>query len=159
MSSLLYRYHTLTAEFSSTVGLYPGDQVKIAGVPVGTVEAIQPGPEHTKVTLSVESGAPVPADVAALLVAPNLVAARFIELAPVYEDGPTLASGAEIPDDRTAVPIEWDQVKDELTNLSRQLGPQPPSVQGPLTRFVNQAADTFAGNGDTFRQAVRERHC
>ncbi|MEW5808755.1 MAG: MCE family protein [Actinomycetota bacterium] len=147
---------TITAEFSSTVGLYPGDQVKIAGVPVGTVEAIQPGPEHTKVTLSVESGAPVPADVAALLVAPNLVAARFIELAPVYEDGPTLASGAEIPDDRTAVPIEWDQVKDELTNLSRQLGPQPPSVQGPLTRFVNQAADTFAGNGDTFRQAVRE---
>ena len=29
-------------------------------------------------------------------------------------------------------------------------------MQGPLTSFVNQAADTFDGKGDSFRQAVRE---
>jgi phospholipid/cholesterol/gamma-HCH transport system substrate-binding protein len=30
------------------------------------------------------------------------------------------------------------------------------SVQGPLSAFVNQAADTFDGNGDSFRNALRE---
>jgi phospholipid/cholesterol/gamma-HCH transport system substrate-binding protein len=29
-------------------------------------------------------------------------------------------------------------------------------LQGPLAAFVNQAADTFDGNGDSFRQALRE---
>jgi phospholipid/cholesterol/gamma-HCH transport system substrate-binding protein len=29
-------------------------------------------------------------------------------------------------------------------------------VQGPLAAFVNQAADTFDGNGDSFREALRE---
>ena len=29
-------------------------------------------------------------------------------------------------------------------------------MQGPLSSFVNQAADTFDGNGDSFRQALRE---
>ena len=29
-------------------------------------------------------------------------------------------------------------------------------MQGPLREFVNQAADTFDGNGDSFRNALRE---
>ena len=29
-------------------------------------------------------------------------------------------------------------------------------MQGPLAAFVNQAADTFDGNGDSFRKALRE---
>jgi putative ABC transport system permease protein len=36
------------------------------------------------------------------------------------------------------------------------LGPQQGSLQGPLSAFVNQAADTFDGNGDSFRKALRE---
>ncbi len=54
------------------------------------------------------------------------------------------------------MPVEWDEVKEQLTQLSAQLGPQQGSMQGPLSSFVNQAADTFDGNGDSFRQALRE---
>ncbi|MDR3663784.1 MAG: MCE family protein, partial [Mycobacterium sp.] len=57
---------------------------------------------------------------------------------------------------RTGVPVEWDDVKKQLTQLSAQLGPQAGSVQGPLANFINQAADTFDGNGDSFRNALRE---
>src|SRR5690606_13936483 len=64
--------------------------------------------------------------------------------------------GAVLDTDRTAVPVEWDQVKEELTKLSTQLGPGGQDVQGPLSAFVNQAADTFDGNGDSFRSALRE---
>lgn len=147
---------TITGFFTSSIGLYVGDEVKVAGVPVGKIDSIEPGAAQTKIVMTIPHDLAVPADAAALIVAPNLVSSRFIELAPVYEQGPALSDGAEIPLGRTAVPVEWDQVKDELTKLSQQLGPQPGSVQGPLSTFVNQAADTFDGTGDSFRQAVRE---
>ncbi len=152
------RPHPLQIEayFSSAIGLYPGDEVKVAGVPVGTVTSVEPSPEHTAVKLTVGGSVRIPADAQALLVAPNLVSARFIELTPVYAEGAAMAGGTVIGIDRTAIPVEWDDVKAQLTQLSAQLGPQSGSLQGPLTTFVNQAADTFDGKGESFRQAVRE---
>src|SRR5690606_25063650 len=143
----------LTAYFTSAIGLYPGDDVRIVGAPVGKVDSIQPRARDVKVTMTVKNGVKVPADAKALVIAPNIVAARFIQLTPPYTSGPQMVDGDEIGLDRTAVPVEWDEVKEQLTQLSAQLGPQPGSVQGPLSAFVNQAADTFDGNGDTFRRA------
>lgn len=146
----------ITAYFTSAVGLYPGDEVRIVGVPVGKIDTIDPRAEDVKVTMTLDHGVQVPADAKALMIAPNLVAARFIQLTPAYTGGPVMQDGAAIGLDRTAVPVEWDEVKEQLTALSAQLGPQQGSMQGPLSAFVNQAADTFDGNGDSFRQALRE---
>ncbi|BCI55350.1 mammalian cell entry protein [Mycolicibacterium litorale] len=146
----------ITAYFTSAVGLYPGDEVRIVGVPVGKIDTIEPRADDVKVTMTVDNGVQVPADAKALMIAPNLVAARFIQLTPAYTGGPAMEAGASIGLDRTAVPVEWDEVKEQLTALSAQLGPQQGSMQGPLSAFVNQAADTFDGNGDSFRQALRE---
>ena len=44
-----------TAYFPNTNGLYTGDEVRILGVAVGTVEKIEPQPNTTKVTFSVAS--------------------------------------------------------------------------------------------------------
>ena len=141
--------------FSSAVGLYPGDDIRIVGVPVGTISSIEPQADAVKITMSMNNGIKVPADAHAIIVAPNLVSARFIQLTPAYTQGEAMADGATIGSDRTGVPVEWDEVKEELTKLSRTLGPQA-GAQGPLAAFVNQAADTFDGNGDSFRQALRE---
>ena len=148
--------HKVVGYFTSAVGLYPGDEVRIVGVPVGSVDSIEPRATDVKVTMSVKDGVKVPADAKALIIAPNLVSARFVQFTPAYTGGAVMADGAEIGLDRTAVPVEWDEVKEQLTQLSTQLGPQQGSMQGPLSAFVNQAADTFDGNGDSFRQALRE---
>ena len=148
--------HKVIGYFSSAVGLYPGDDVRIVGVPVGSIESIEPQAEAVKITMDVKDGVKLPADARAVIMAPNLVSARFIQLTPAYTKGPVMADGATIGLDRTAVPVEWDEVKSELTKLSETLGPQAGSMQGPLGDFVNQAADTFDGNGDSFRQALRE---
>lgn len=147
---------TITGYFASTVGLYPGDEVEILGVPVGSVTSIEPGPDHAVVTFTVRAGVPVPADVTAVIMAPNLLSARTLELAPVYTTGPKLADRTTIPIARTAVPVEWDDVKDQLTQLTSQLGPQNGTLQGPLREAIDQAADTFDNNGLSFRNAVRE---
>jgi phospholipid/cholesterol/gamma-HCH transport system substrate-binding protein len=146
----------LAAYFASATGLYPGDTVRVAGVPVGSIDSIEPRRNDVKVTMSLPADVPIPADVHAVVMAPNLVAARFIQLAPAYATGPVLPDGASIELDRTATPVEWDEVKAELTKLSAQFGPSPGSVKGPLSAFIDQAADTFDGNGEPFRHALRE---
>jgi phospholipid/cholesterol/gamma-HCH transport system substrate-binding protein len=142
--------------FTSAVGLYPGDQIRIVGVPVGTIDSIEPRAEDVKITMSVDRGVKVPADARAIIMSPNLVAARFIQLAPAYTGGPALPNGATIALDHTAVPVEWDEVKQSLTDLAKQLSPAAGELQGPLGKAINQAADTFNGNGDSFRTSLRE---
>lgn len=150
------RSYSITGYFASAVGLYPGDEVRVVGVPVGRVRSIEPHPDNVKITMTVDKSVPLPADVRALLMAPNIVSARVIQLAPAYTDGQKLADGAVLGQDRTAVPVEWDEVKQELTQLSAQLGPGQGKLNGALSTLVNQAAETFDGNGDSFRNALRE---
>jgi phospholipid/cholesterol/gamma-HCH transport system substrate-binding protein len=142
--------------FTSAVGLYPGDQVRIVGVPVGKIDSIEPRAEDVKITMSVDHGVKVPAGARAIVMAPNLVAARFIQLAPAYTGGPAMPDGASIELSRTAVPVEWDEVKQALSDLAKQLSPAAGQMQGPLGRVINQAADTLNGNGESFHNALRE---
>ncbi|MGJ6122012.1 MCE family protein [Mycolicibacterium sp. Y3] len=146
----------IVAYFTTAVGLYPGDEVRVVGVPIGRIDSIEPRATDVKISMTLDDGIKVPADARALIIAPNLVSARFIQLTPAYTGGDALADNAQIGLDRTGVPVEWDEVKEQLTQLSAQLGPKQGGVQGPLVAAVNQAADTFDGNGDSFRQALRE---
>ena len=115
---------TITAYFTTATGIYPGDEVRVSGVKVGTIAAIEPQGTRAKMTLDVDRGVPIPADAKAVIVAQNLVSARYVQLTPAYEtSGPTMADGAVIPVDRTAVPVEWDEVKTQLMRLATDLGP------------------------------------
>jgi phospholipid/cholesterol/gamma-HCH transport system substrate-binding protein len=142
--------------FTSAVGLYPGDQIRVVGVPVGKIESIEPRAEDVKITMSVDRGVKIPQDARAVIMSPNLVAARFIQVAPAYTGGPVMPDGASIDLSHTAVPVEWDEVKAALTDLAKQLSPAAGQMQGPLGKVINQAADTFDGNGDSFHAALRE---
>lgn len=146
----------ITAYFKSAVGLYPGDQVRILGVQVGEIESIDPGPSNVRIVMTVDEGIKVPKDAKAVIMSPNLVAARFIQLSPAFTGGAELPDGASIDQSRTAIPVEWDEVKEALTRLSVQLSPATGELQGPLGAAINQAADTLNGNGDSFHNALRE---
>ncbi|OBF51702.1 mammalian cell entry protein [Mycobacterium sp. 852002-53434_SCH5985345] len=147
---------SIVGYFTSAVGLYPGDQVRVVGVPVGQIDTIEPRPSDVKITMSVSKDVKIPKDAKAIIMSPNLVAARFIQLTPAYTGGAVLPDGGSIALERTGVPVEWDEVKESLTQLAVQLGPTTGSMQGPLGRAINQAADTFNGNGESFHNALRE---
>ncbi|WP_157123604.1 MlaD family protein, partial [Mycobacterium shimoidei] len=116
---------TITAYFTTATAIYPGDEVRVSGVKVGTIKSIQPDGTRAKMTLHVDRDVPVPADAKAVIVASNLVAARYVQLAPAYRDtGPVMGDGAVIPIERTAVPVEWDEVKTQLMRLATELGPK-----------------------------------
>jgi phospholipid/cholesterol/gamma-HCH transport system substrate-binding protein len=147
---------TIVGYFTSAVGLYPGDQVRVLGVPVGSINTIEPRPSDVKITMSVSKDVQIPKDAQAVIISPNLVSARFIQLTPAYTGGAVLPGGGSIDLNRTAVPVEWDEVKEALTQLAVQLGPTTGSMQGPLGAAINQAADTLDGKGESFHNALRE---
>ncbi|MDH6293334.1 MCE family protein [Rhodococcus opacus] len=138
---------TVTAYFPNTNGIYVGDQVKILGVDVGRIDAIEPDGERMKVTFHYDSQYQVPQDAKAAILSPSLVTSRAIQLTPAYTGGPALTDHDEIPLEHTAVPIEWDDFRAQLQHLSESLGPTEQSANGPLGQFVNDAADSLSGKG------------
>jgi virulence factor Mce-like protein len=149
---------TITAYFPTATAIYPGDEVRVSGVKVGSIESIKPEGTQTKMTLSVDRGVPIPADAKAVIVAQNLVAARYVQLTPAYRNnqGPKMADGAVIPSERTAVPVEWDEVKTQLMRLSTDLGPQTGVSGTSVSRFIDSAANAMGGNGDKLRQTLAQ---
>lgn len=148
------RRTTFVAYFTNTNGLYTGDEVRILGVAVGTVDAIEPNAKNAKVTFSVDAQYPVPADVRAAILSPSLVSARAIQLVPAYSGGPKLEAGQSIPQDRTAVPVEWDDFRGQLEKLTDSLQPTVPGGASPLGAFVSTTAANLRGQGDTARETV-----
>jgi phospholipid/cholesterol/gamma-HCH transport system substrate-binding protein len=145
---------TFVAYFANTNGLYVGDEVRILGVAVGTVDRIEPQRDNARVTFSVDAQYPVPADVRAAILSPSLVSARAIQLVPAYTSGPKLSAGATIPRDRTVVPVEWDDFRGQLEKLTDSLQPTTPGGPSAVGAFVNTAADNLRGQGDTARDTV-----
>jgi virulence factor Mce-like protein len=148
---------TITAYFVSATGIYSGDEVRVAGVKVGTIASIEPVGGQARMTIDVDHDVPIPADAKAVIVAQSLVAARYVQLAPAYEtSGPTMQDGAVIPVDRTAIPVEWDQVKAQLTRLATDLGPRNGVSGTSISRFIDSAANAMDGNGEKLRQTLAE---
>ena len=152
---------TITAYFTSATAIYPGDDVRVAGVKVGTIKAIAPQGTKAKMTLAVQHDVPVPADARAVIVSQNLVGARYVQLAPAYgaegvPAGPILSDGAVIDTDRTAVPVEWDEVKAQLDRLATDLGPTAGASTSSLGRFIDSAANAMSGNGDKLRETIKQ---
>ena len=144
----------LTAYFSRTTGLYVGDDVRVLGVRVGEVDSITPGPKHVTVTFTVDHGVDVPAKVKAAIVAPNLVTGRFVQLAPAYRSGPRLPAGSVIKD--TAVPIEFDDVKAQLTRLAKALAPTAKDSKGALAGVVNTADKNLTGSAEQLHTMLHD---
>ncbi len=148
---------TITAYFTAATAIYPGDEVRVAGVQVGTIASIEPVGTQAKMTMRVDRKVPIPADAKAVIVAQNLVAQRYVQLTPAYRSaGPRMADGAVIPSERTAVPVEWDEVKAQLMRLTTELGPNAKVSTPSVARFIDSAANAMEGNGDKLRQALAQ---
>jgi phospholipid/cholesterol/gamma-HCH transport system substrate-binding protein len=153
-----FRPTTITAYFPTATAIYPGDDVRVSGMKVGTIASIQPQGTQAKIVMHVDRNVSIPADAKAVIVAQNLVAARYVQLTPAYRSsGPTMRDGAVIPIQRTAVPLEWDQVKDQLMKLATELGPNSKVSTPSVSRFIDSAADALGdGNGEKLRQTLAQ---
>ena len=146
--------NTVVAYFPETLALYPGDKIQIMGVRVGTIESIDPAGDKMKVTFSYDNKFKVPANATASILNPSLVASRTIQLSPPYTGGPVLEDDAVIPIDRTQVPVEYDELRDSINRILRDLGPTPEQPKGPFGDIIESAADGFAGKGEQLNKTL-----
>lgn len=145
----------ITVDFQQTNSVYKGSDVKILGVAVGRVESLTPRGDVVRVKLSYDGKYKVPDDVKAVVVSPSIVGDRFIQLAPAYDGGPVLKDNAHLSVDRTAVPVELDQVYKSLDDLSVALGPKGANKDGSLSRVIDDTAGQLDGQGAQLNETIK----
>ena len=147
---------TITAHFPRTVSLYEGSDVRVLGVPIGTVDTVTPSGTDVVVTMSYDAEVEVPADAEAVIISPSVVGDRYIQLTPAYDgEGEVLADGATMQTEETAVPLELDQIYENLDRLNVALGPTGANRNGALSDLLEVTAENFGGQGEQFNETIR----
>lgn len=147
---------TLSATFDRTVGLYVESDVRVLGVKIGKVTAIEPEGDRVRVEMEYDEKYDVPADAKAVVIAPSIVSDRYVQLTPVYTGGSALEDGAELSGDRTAVPVELDEIYASLDKLNLALGPQGANKDGALSDLLSVGARNLDGNGELLNATLKD---
>jgi virulence factor Mce-like protein len=125
--------YTVEAVVQSANELHGGSPVRIAGVNVGKVTKVRPGPGTTAIVeMAIDGkGRPIHRD-ATLKIRPRLFLEGnfYVDLKPGSPSAPELHDGGTIPLSQTAIPVQLDQVlsaldhdtRDSLRTLVEQFG-------------------------------------
>jgi phospholipid/cholesterol/gamma-HCH transport system substrate-binding protein len=112
--------YTVTASFENAAQLVKGNQVDVAGVPVGTISDISlsdDGQALVKMEISDSAYAPLPDGTHATIRSQSLsgIANRYVDLAlPTQPDGKQISSGGEITQADTTSEVDLDQLFNTL---------------------------------------------
>ncbi|MGV0741321.1 MCE family protein [Mycolicibacterium sp. XJ870] len=112
LSSLHLGHTTYTAEFKQAASLRPGDQVTVAGIPVGTVSRTALAGDRVLVTMKIRNGVPLGQQTTAAIKLTTVLGSRYVELKP--SDGGPLADH-RIPLARTSVPYDLQKLLQDST--------------------------------------------
>lgn len=136
---------TFRAQFTDVTGLAEGDDVRIAGVRVGSVEGIAVVDRNiAEVTFTVQSSTPLPDSVQALVRYRNLVGQRYIALSEGNgSGGKTLAADDVIPLERTTPALDLTALFGGFRPLFQALAPDD------VKRLSFEIIQVFQGEGDT----------
>jgi phospholipid/cholesterol/gamma-HCH transport system substrate-binding protein len=132
----------LTATFDDVSGLTTGDQVKIAGAPVGRVDGIRVVDGRARVRMTVRESVRVPADSEAAVRWRDAMGRRVIYLIPGTSPE-RMRTGAHIT--RTRSVVDGGALLDQLAPLTRSV--DPTKVNQVLVSLA-QALDGNAGSID-----------
>jgi phospholipid/cholesterol/gamma-HCH transport system substrate-binding protein len=139
-----------SARFVDATGLLPGDDIRIAGVVVGTVNSIEVVDRRTaQVDFSVDSGQKLPATVNATIKYRNLIGQRYVALD--QGAGPTgemLPEGGQIPLERTRPALNLTVLFNGFQPLFRGLDPEQ------INKLSMEIVQTLQGEGGTVQSLL-----
>lgn len=141
------RTRTVSAYFDRTVSLYPGSELRVMGVKIGTVTAVVPEGDRVRVAMEYDEEYKLPADAKAAIVTPTLTADRFVQIAPAYSGGAVMPDKAKIALKETGTPVELDRIYQSLSDLTQALGPNGANKNGALDDLLTAGTRALKGNG------------
>jgi ABC-type transporter Mla subunit MlaD len=117
------RGYRFTATFPEATLLGTQAEVRISGVPVGKVIALErsPGGGRTRATIELQRRyAPLPADSRAMLRAKTLIGETYVDLMPGRRGAPVLRDGGHLADAQIAPTVELDEIYRALDAPTRR---------------------------------------
>ncbi len=159
---------TVYTVLPSAAGLSPNFNVTLNGVDVGSVKSVSLVPKGSKVTMSIDHGQPVPADVVARVAIANPLGEQEVQLVPASSSGAGasgaittaalsgsrkeadrasafLQNGATVPAAPDPIPADVGTVVAEATKLLQAI------PVGSLNELLHQTAVALNGNAGSLR--------
>ncbi len=138
--------HKYRLLFQTGGQLVPGNQVLVAGQPVGTIDSIDLTDDN-QAAVSVTMDDPLREGTSAIIRATSLsgVANRYISLTPGPNNASEIAPGATITGEDTTAPVDLDQ----LFNVFK------PKERQALQKFIQGNATVYTGNNKLANRAYK----
>lgn len=108
-TKIFERNYTVRAEFTDASDIATGDPVRVAGIEVGQVTAVEREPETVKLTMDIKQAVKLSSGTQAAIKLRTLLGKKFVELADPGT-GPKLKAGTLIPLSRTHPATDVDEV-------------------------------------------------
>ncbi|WP_300682096.1 MlaD family protein [Nocardioides sp.] len=145
--------HTYTAMFTDVTSLHTGDDVRMAGVKVGTVDKISVSEDPAagdvaRVRFTVTDSTPMTQGTTAQLRFRNLVGQRYLSLAPPTTPGTTLPANYVFSTDQTTPALDLTALFNGFQPLFRLLNPDD------VNTLSSQIIAVFQGEGPTVDDLV-----
>lgn len=177
--------YSLSADVSDAAGLQPGNEVRVAGVKVGTVKRVELTPDSARIDMEIQDDVRIPVESELEVKLKTLLGQKFVDLqmprafveaaaAGGDPDDATdgyLEPGAVIPLDQTSVPFEIYEAANEGTAvlaeidkralrdlievLDETVGASKEEL-GPALDAVGDAGEVLARNSAPLKRLLRE---
>ena len=139
-----YRFQT---SFAEATQLAEEADVRISGVPVGKVKAVEPDKRTGRSTATIElesAYAPLPKDTKAILRQKTLLGETYVELTPGTRNGPKIPEGGTLPDAAISPTVELDEIYRSFDERTRK------AFQG----WMQTQAQAIEGHGRDLNDAL-----
>ena len=140
--------YAVTADVLQAPNLFEGGRVMVRGVEVGKIVDVSPRPDGVRLRMEIDTDVELPADATLSVVPITVISDRYVQFFPAYTGGATLEDGDHIPQERTTVPAELDEVLTQLEGLLSALEPRRGEETGPLARLVTELDAALAGRSE-----------
>jgi phospholipid/cholesterol/gamma-HCH transport system substrate-binding protein len=140
-----YRF---TVPFDEATQLAVESDVRISGVPVGTVKAVELADNGlADATIELDSRyAPIPADTRAMLRTKTLLGETFVELTPGDAKEPTLEEGGRLPEAQVEPSVQLDEIWRTFNDRTRDA----------FRVWMQGTANSLRGRGPDLSAAIAE---
>ncbi|MEH3032750.1 MAG: MCE family protein [Aeromicrobium erythreum] len=138
---------TYHAQFSEIGSLKEGNEVRVAGVPVGKVNKIELDGNKVDVTFKIDKGTKLGKDTSASVGIRTLLGAQYLALQPTGSG--ELDRGATIPLSRTTPPYDVVEAFSELSVTTNELDTDQ------IAKAFTTLADVAAQTPEEFRGAIK----
>jgi virulence factor Mce-like protein len=139
--------YTVTAYFDRAVSVFPSSDVRVLGLPAGSVSEVAVDGDQVRVEMAIDEDIEIPADATAQIVPQSLIGERYIQISPAFTEGMTPAEDGAVLE-HTIIPVEPDEA---LAAIKEFLDSLDPDGIGSL---VDNLDEDLRGNGEALNGAL-----